>query len=198
MFALAMMVAGWLGVLHTGGWINVLQPSHAALALSLAVAYSQLRGLGQVSPRLIAAALACVQLFILRFERADHLPSPWDRSDGWALVEQLRGVHGPIYAPDTGIYPWLAGHPMHVHAIAVEDLLRGGQNEGLPVYQADFRRALESRRFGAGLFGDREIRGSQSRDFRRHFPTIRRVRGAKTMTGMECRPFMLVLPQQPR
>jgi 4-amino-4-deoxy-L-arabinose transferase-like glycosyltransferase len=200
-FVIGLLFGSWLGILHTGGWLNVLLPGYAGLALALAATYAQLSKLSTPTGgtlRVFVSALVAAQFFVLRFDVSKNVPTLTSRVEGQLLVEELRSVEGPIYAPDAAIYPWLAGHPMQVHAIAIEDVLRGHRNDVRTEYLAELRTSIDERHWGAGLFGNRIIVGSQEPLFRRGYGARRAVRGPPTYTGMESRAYVLALPNERR
>ena len=80
-FVLGLLLAGWIGRLHQGGYDNVLLPAVMGLAL----------GFGPACHRLAipGALLGIVQLALLAYSPAAQLPSREDRAAGQALVTRL-------------------------------------------------------------------------------------------------------------
>jgi hypothetical protein len=148
--AVAMVGAAWISRLHGGGWLNVLQPAHAVLALLFGLAAGEIGALAARRPW--AAALYVVpalQLALLVFDPARHIPTRQDVEDGDRLVAALRAIQGDVYTPMHGNIATLAGKKEFAHDGYLLTVL---QSLYLPVIDpllAEFREAFAQRRFAA-------------------------------------------------
>jgi len=147
--------------MHVGGYNHVLVPAAAALALWTGCA------VGRLGPaRSGAWALACLQFawfafaahFTDRLPRVDWLeqvPSAQDVAAGERVIERLRALDAPVFAPGSSYLVRRAGHSApSLHAMALNDLL---QSEARAVVQPlvdDLVQSLKEQRFAAILLHD--------------------------------------------
>jgi hypothetical protein len=111
---------------HVGGYLNVLMPVHAVLAIALGLALDGLRT--PHAARLAVAALATLQigLDLVALEPSRAVPDEDARAAGWQIVEALRAIDGPVLSPYA---PWLAvqaGHAPSFHMQGLWDADRAG------------------------------------------------------------------------
>ena len=113
---------------HQGGYLNVLIPMLWALPL-LAVlplrALSGDTGWRAWTPHALTALLAA-QLWEGRGELKKFVPTPQDAAAAAALVEELRGMPGPVLMPHGPWYPVMAGHEPSFALIALWDIDHAG------------------------------------------------------------------------
>lgn len=152
----ALLITGWIGRLHQGGFDNNLLPTALAAAVlfgpaAVALMNTSARGL---------AALGCAAAFLpLAFDPRPHVPTDADRAAGEALVQRLSALEGPLLIPDHGYLAARAlgpGAPGSLHGMAMIDLTRSERlRDWAELAVGDLRRALRERRFGAVVLGDR-------------------------------------------
>jgi hypothetical protein len=113
---------------HQGGYLNVLIPMLWALPL-LAVlplrALSGDTGWRAWTPHALTALLAA-QLWEGRGELKKFVPTAQDAAAAAALVEELRGMPGPVLMPHGPWYPVMAGHEPSFALIALWDIDHAG------------------------------------------------------------------------
>jgi len=149
--AVAMVGAAWISRLHGGGWLNVLQPAHAILAL--------LFGLGLATTPALRARFAwpagalyvlpVAQLGLLAYDPAGHIPTADDVKDGEAFVAGLRALEGDVYTPMHGELGTLAGKREFAHDGYLLTILQSMHGSVIGPLVGDFHQALASRRFSA-------------------------------------------------
>ena len=93
-----LLSASWFSRLHSGGYDNVLLPAYLGISL--------LSGLGIALAdrdkcfwRWTMPAAACLQLVLLAYLPAGHIPGEQDRLAGDRIVEQLREAEGEAPGP---------------------------------------------------------------------------------------------------
>jgi hypothetical protein len=133
LFFAGMIGSAWFSRLHAGGYLNVLMPAYAALAIyygiGLRVLLVRVRRDPAMLPAIyLAGLIQCVCLF---YEPADLTPSAATRAEADIFVNRLSRVEGDVYVAAHAWYPAQAGKPTYAHAMAVEDVLRadGDDNE---------------------------------------------------------------------
>jgi hypothetical protein len=146
-----MVGAAWTSRLHGGGWLNVLQPAHALLAVLFGL------GLGETESRrdgfrwraVPLYLIAALQLLLLPYRPSRHIPTAEDVRNGDAFVEAMRRIEGEVYTPMHGFLPTLAGKEVFVHDDYLLTVLRTGDAEVVGPLLARFREAFASQRFEA-------------------------------------------------
>jgi len=158
-----LMTMALMGRIHTGGWINVLMPAHAGIAIVFGLGLRACRPAGEgrlaVRVALLGPVLGAVQLSSLCFDPWPLIPTAADRAAGVALVEQLRAVPGPIWTTHCGYLPTLAGKTSGAHMMAVLDVMRSSADFGGAKgrLDAEVRAALAARRFDLVLMDNRDF-----------------------------------------
>jgi hypothetical protein len=145
--ALGLAASAWLGRAHEGGFDNTLLPLVVAAAL--------------VAPRLVAlvgpcaalrrglAALAIPVLAVAGGDPRVRVPDADDRARAEAAVQALAALPAPAFVPDAPDLAERAGHPPAVHAMAIVDLLKSGEQEAAAAFVARLEEALTRGDYGA-------------------------------------------------
>lgn len=168
---------------HTGGFVNVLMPSHWVFAASLAalLGYTarERPGLGALFAGVLAA-----QVWSSRWEPERLVPAPEDRAGGDALIETLRGIEGEVFVPHGPWYPYLAGKPPGFALIALWDVdHRGGPYADLA--RRLVRHSFAARRWAAVIT---PLGHELKYDLAKHYRPVRRVAGSLgTVVGWRLR-----------
>jgi hypothetical protein len=145
---IAMLGAAWTSRLHGGGWINVIQPAHAMLALLFGMGLHEARRRRPPAAALIAA-LAALQLGLLVYSPSLLVPGRREVDDGAAFVSALSVIDGEVYTPMHGWLPTLAGKREHAHDGYLLTILRTGDMEVVGPLERGVREAFARRRFAA-------------------------------------------------
>lgn len=125
----ALVLGAYASRLHSGGWDNVLLPAYIAAAIVAAVLLPRLQSTVELHPAVpglrMAAALPVATLFaVLAYNPLTRVPAPSASTTTAALVQQLRGLSGPVYLPGDPALLAAAGLPTTAQTAAVEDVLR--------------------------------------------------------------------------
>ena len=161
LFAGLLVMAG-LGRVHTGGWINVLMPLHAGIAilvgLGLHAARSDGEGTGRRAGQFVTL-MVVVQLGVLLWDPRPSIPTEGDRAAGRTWLDRVRSVPGPVWTTHRGHLTWLAGKDRHAHMMAMHDVMRsnadfGGAKSRLT---ADVEGAISSGRFDLVVMDNRDF-----------------------------------------
>jgi 4-amino-4-deoxy-L-arabinose transferase-like glycosyltransferase len=153
------LAAAWSGRLHHGGYLNVMMPALALIAilfgLGLSAALARAAALpeprrGNVEAFLFSAAI--IQFAVLGYPLGPIVPGKVDREAGAQLLSVIRGASGDVFVPAHGYLSTLAGKRTFAHEMALRDVLEAGVG-GAPgeELRAELRKALAERRFGAVL-----------------------------------------------
>jgi hypothetical protein len=173
--------AAWVSRLHVGGYLNVLIPAYAAVALGAGLAYGGLVGAGRGVAAVLALAAVAVQMATLAYPIAAQIPTAADRTAGRELISRLRTLPGPVLVLR---HPWYAtelGKGAFAQAEALGDVLRSADPRGAGVLRASLPGALDADHVQAvvldGSFDAHFLEPALSREFRR-------VRGPVTATPL--------------
>jgi hypothetical protein len=144
----SMLGAAWISRIHGGGWLNVLQPAHAVLALLFGLALSEIAARRGIA-RPVLYVLPLLQLWLLRYEPSRYIPTAKDVSDGDAFVAALRELPADIYVPMHGHLPTLAGKRVFAHDGYLLTTLQSGIPSVIDRLVPEFQQALDRGRFTA-------------------------------------------------
>ncbi len=162
---LGFIVSSWLSRIHNGGWINVVIPAFAAIALVLPMGFSRVeqafapgerRRLG-ASPTAVGLALFLVlQLFMLRWDASWSIPPEDAQAKGDRLLEVIAGMPGDVFIPDWRWLPTWADKTSYGQGMAGSDVRRGTdpKDPGLLRLNAELRQAFRSKRFSHVILTD--------------------------------------------
>jgi hypothetical protein len=147
----AMIGAAWISRLHGGGWLNVLQPAHAILALLFGLGVAAIAGLQARWGWPMAAlyVLPVAQLALLHYRPVAHIPTAQDVADGDAFVARLSAVEGDVYTPMHGHLGTLAGKREFAHDGYVLTILQSMHGPVIGPLVGEFHQAIAARRFAA-------------------------------------------------
>jgi hypothetical protein len=160
----SMIGSAILSRMHSGGYINVLIPAYAALAIGFGL------GLGAIMSKFgdehsrdgvsirskvlslvqITVLLGClIQYRMLVSDPREQIPTEDDVRAGETLVQRIREINGEVYIPYHGYLAEMAGKAPIAQGMALEDVFRS-QNEAIrDDLKAEIRRAMENKRFAA-------------------------------------------------
>ncbi len=155
------LVAGCLGCgiylrLYPGGWVNVMIPAHAALALLGACAWAAAeRRRGAVATVVRVALL--VQFALLAYDPRRAIPTPADRAAGEALVARLRGLPSPVLVLSHSHLARLAGRPEAFFEMGMKDVLAVRDSTAYAMDDS-LREAIRGQRWSAVVMDHIEVR----------------------------------------
>lgn len=146
--------AAWSARLHDGGWLNVVMPFFAMIALAAPIGLHcalSAFGEGESKNRERAEVFLCgafaVQLALLAYDPRRMVPKAADKEAGLELIEKIRAVPGEVFMPTHSYYPVIAGRRGYLHQMAVDDVMRGDAGVVGAVLKEEIRRALLSKKF---------------------------------------------------
>ncbi len=145
----------WLSRLHSGGWLNVVIPAYAALAILFGVAIHHAlawanRANNAKQRSLARGAVyvaATLQFVLLAWNPAAQVPTSMDERAGDRLVARIAELPGTVYSPGHGYLVDAAGKTSHAHVMAINDVIRGGETNVRDELAKTFGAALTTRRF---------------------------------------------------
>ncbi len=155
------MTASWVSRLHSGGWVNVLMPAHALLALVAALGVGLAGGAEfakwNKSARVAAYLLALAQFVVLIYNPARCVPTAGDLQEGRRLVRTVASLPGSVYVPCYGYLPARAGKRTFAHWQAVQDVRRGDPGRGGAMLERELTKAYARREFSI-VVSPRDVR----------------------------------------
>jgi hypothetical protein len=155
---LGLVVASWVGRLHSGGWDDVVIPAAAGVALLVGHGVAALRRAPPRRWRCLATALLVgplvVQLVQLRYPLSAQIPTAADRQAGDRLVATLRQLPGQVVVLDHPWYAVMAGKATSAQEEAIYEVLRSSDGRGRAALLSDLPRAVASQQIGAVVLDD--------------------------------------------
>jgi 4-amino-4-deoxy-L-arabinose transferase-like glycosyltransferase len=159
--AAGLIIGAWSSRLHSGGAFNVLMPAYAAAAICLGISLGALLN----TPRrtviaLAAIALTTLQLWFLRYDMSNQLPSALDRRTGDNFISWLKTVNGDVFIYAHPAYATMARKANFATEGATEDVLRGKNRVAKFDFERSMANAIHEKRFAAIIIdGDQDTRG---------------------------------------
>lgn len=120
--ALAFLAVSWSGRAHSGGYLNVLLPAMAALAVlsGLILAAALRRGSYRLS--MVVLMICTAQFWLLRYNPSQEIPTAADRAAGQQLHQVIRTFPGDVYIPFHSFYTAQVGKRTYAHWSAIADV----------------------------------------------------------------------------
>lgn len=169
--AAGLIGAAWVSRLHSGGWVNVLMPAYAAIALLAGLTYGALgrRCRGRIA-RPVLAVIVLVQLGLLHYPIGAQIPTRADLTTGAELIARLRALPGPVLVLRHPWYATLAGKGSFAQEEALGDVLRSTATRGARELRASLPGALDADHVDAvvldGAFDAHFLGAAFGREFR--------------------------------
>lgn len=152
LFTGAMILSSWLSRLHEGGYLNVLFPAFAVLALDFGMGiyvFSRLRY--RYVPLLWVGVI--FQFGLLIYNPQTYIPTEADRAAGDYLIDYIAALDGNVMVFHHGYLAKLAGkEEITAHRMAVEDVLRGTDEQAKTLLRSSIDAALQGQRFDHIIF----------------------------------------------
>jgi len=103
--AVGMLVAAWVGRLHSGGFLNVLIPAYLVLAIISGLALASFLQ-SNVSKRtgvvVLATALIAFQFWQLSYDASRQIPTVTDQMAWQEFIDAVAAIDGEVYIPFHG------------------------------------------------------------------------------------------------
>lgn len=197
-FVASMVLCGWAGRIHSGGWDNVLMPAVAAMAVLGGLAAATARRVPSRSVAVACLALLLAQFWALRWSPQDHVPADRDERTAVAEVAALADLPQPVYLP---AHPWLlalSGSEPTAQSAALADVLRGPRPEGRRL-SAELDRAFREQRFAAVVVDSQRWMSYLPDSFEEHYRFERDLlpggRVSESLTGFRTGPAEVWVPR---
>jgi 4-amino-4-deoxy-L-arabinose transferase-like glycosyltransferase len=154
-----LLFIAWLSRMHTGGWVNVLIPAHAGLAMGFALGIHASRAQGSDRSAWIGPLIAVLQLVALLYDPRAAIPSAEDRRAGDQVIATLRNTHGEVWLTHHAFLPERAGKTSQAHLMAVLDVMRSSADfhDAKGRLARASNEAIHSKRFALILLDNRDF-----------------------------------------
>jgi len=157
-FAFGAVGASWFSRIHSGGYLNVLMPVHAAAAVLFGLGLAAcLRAPLTTRSRRVEMLVHCLclaQFALLAYDPRAQIPGSRDLRAGQALVARIRAVDGDVLVVHHGYLPALAGKPTTAQWMAIKDVLRGSSGPESDRLEGEIRAAIREQRYAAIVVDD--------------------------------------------
>jgi hypothetical protein len=168
--AAGLIGSAWVSRLHTGGYLNVLMPAYAAIALVAGLTYGKLSATQSAKVRPLLAGAVLLQLALLVYPIGAQIPTAADHTAGAQLIARLRTLPGPVIVLRHPWYATIAGKGTFAQEEAIGDVLRSSSSRGSRPLGASLTTALNHYHVQAvvldGTFDAHFFGGELQRDFR--------------------------------
>lgn len=208
-FAAGMGAGAYGSRLYTGGYLNVLMPAYASLALLLAfAAHEALQRIGAATSgrrhwawSTAVYALVLLQFAVLVYDPVAQVPTEADREAGRRFITSLGGMPGNVAVPCHEYLVMLAGKKTHASAQNIKDTMLAGPDD--PVAKQllrDVHQALRDKRFSV-IVMDEAAMGSmpESVGIERYYKPVGTIfKDSETfvpVTGAPMRPNLIYIPR---
>jgi len=208
-----MVGLSWLARIHKGGYLNVLMPAYAFLALMVPLGLHAAdralrhRGDGRRCGVQLLLVLALIAQFgfltfhpevgLLPLER--WVPSEADRAAGEAVVELIAGFDGPVFTPFHCFLPVSAGKRYCGSRGAMMPILYGREDQRQEAFIEEAILALRRRKYDAIILDKKRFRHLQEAIELYYQVEPGRLIGRedlfRTVTGMRTQPRFLYRPR---
>lgn len=210
--AAGLILSAWLSRLHTGGFLNVLMPAYAAVALLGGLvfgavarrAHDRRRGGWRSWAGALVALALLAQVALLAYRPGTETPTAAQRATGATLIAHLRSLPGPAIILRHPWYATLAGKGNSAaQEEAIHDVLRSSAARGARVLRASLAGALDAEQVQAVVLdyaGDGSLLGPEfRREFRLQRAPITRAR-LYPLTDLRTAPVLVYLrkPRPPK
>lgn len=196
-----LMAISYISRMHSGGWINVLIPAHAAIAILAGMGFSRLEKIfsNKKNIYLYSISLICLLHFvrIIPWYREFDPPGKEDVMAGRNLAKYISNVKGEVFIPS---HPWLndiAGKKTFAHRQAILDIMRSDDEKTRNAFTEEFTRAIQSHRFSVIIMDSPDSISGITRYYRPDQRVFEE--GSKMfypMTGMKTRPEYALVPDK--
>ncbi|MBM3315905.1 glycosyltransferase family 39 protein, partial [candidate division WOR-3 bacterium] len=154
-----MLASAWLSRAHEGGYVNVIMPAAAGLALVAGLALGTVPD-ATAKPGPLRSGLALglgagvlVQFGLLFYRPYREIPTAADHAAHAQVLSALKAVPGDVFCPNHSYLTVQAGKPSFVHMQAVSDVMRSKQQKEARQLLAERDSTLRSGRFKALVLG---------------------------------------------
>lgn len=154
-----LLVIAWLSRMHTGGWINVLVPAHAGLAMGFGLGLHASRSADSARAVWLGSVVAALQLVSLLYDPRAAVPSAEDRRAGDQVIASLRATSGDIWLTHHAFLNRRAGKKSHAHLMAVLDVMRSSADfhDAKGRLERESNEAIGSKRFSLILLDNKDF-----------------------------------------
>jgi 4-amino-4-deoxy-L-arabinose transferase-like glycosyltransferase len=157
LLALVALLGSYSSLLHKDGFVNVLIPGYAVLAILAGIgwAWTQQHSSEPDSARIrrlrSAASVAMLLAFaVLAYDHRRAIPSNHDEAATQAMIAELGTQQGPILMLGTGYYGALAGHDeISANAMALADVFKTMDGPRKALLRKELLDTIASRRYPA-------------------------------------------------
>ncbi len=193
-------IYSWSSLMHSGGFSNVLIPSHAALAVLFGIAYKNIDDNNidilpnsRINVQIVLALLILGQYAQLTYHPLKYTPNSDDREAAEKYMETLESLESPVYVPIQGYIPKLAGHKTHAHSMALYDVIRGDKIYG-ELLEKELAGLLENHYFNAIIRNESWHEFEIEEYYKLKEKIINDKNAFMPKTGLMVRPNLLYVP----
>jgi len=207
---LAALGSSYSSLLHRDGFVNVLIPGYAVLAIVAALGYAWIRQQPRDHPSalgskgvVVAAVGWAVAAASLPLDWHRAVPTEDDVRAGRAMVESLRNQPGSMLMPGTGWFAFHTGHESVAHAMALADVFKTREPQPKGRLREDLLASIRSRRWAVvildpsfSLLG-RDVEAAVRKHYRRQGTVYPKSaeRAGWPKTGFHTRPGEIWVPR---
>jgi hypothetical protein len=143
----------YISRLHSGGYINVLMPAHAMLALAGGLGLAQYERLRQAPLLMVIGLLVLVQMAQLHYRPQSLVARPHWAEAGDAFVRTMGSIEGDVFIPELQFVQGRAGKKSFDFGMPAFDIMRSNLKDKRWVKEKlrqDLENAIRTQQF-AGI-----------------------------------------------
>ena len=146
--AAGLWLSSWLSFVHTGGYLNVLLPMYASLAILVPLGLAPVVATDRWQRWVLVAAFVAAQLVTLTHPASESIPPDGAAESGDRFLAQVGALEGEVLMPDHRWLQTRVGKRSHGLGMAARDVLRADPDDrGRRMLEESLAHALTERRF---------------------------------------------------
>jgi hypothetical protein len=200
-----LLATAWMSRLHSGGWLNVLIPAYAALALFAPIGFAILEQRASADERaqvggsttaMALAFLVGLQLFAIAWSPSAMRPAPDAQDRGDQFLAYLASVPGEVLMPDHRWIQTWADKKSFGLGMAGRDILRieDPEDPGKQRLEAEIKQAFRDKRFAQLILSEEHFMEAWFRPYYRYLRTTELP--PAPVTGWGIKPRWIWVPRR--
>lgn len=122
-FLIAFLIISYFPRVKIGGFENALIPAFIGISIYSSISMKYLFDELPLKFQKFLFLTVIIQLLLLYYPIAEHIPSSIDKKTGETLLSELKSIKGNIFFPDHPFYLFLIGKESQAQSMAISDFI---------------------------------------------------------------------------